>query len=53
MNWGAQIIEKWMHVQLGDSIGRWAAILAGLFSLFALLTTFWSNTLSLRNIWCE
>ncbi|WBW95031.1 aromatic amino acid transport family protein [Oceanirhabdus sp. W0125-5] len=38
------------YLQLGESIGRWAAILAGLFSLFALLTTFWSNTLSLRDV---
>lgn len=38
------------YLQLGESIGYWAAILAGLFSLFALLTTFWSNTLSLRDV---
>ncbi len=38
------------YLQLGESIGRWAAILAGVFSLFALLTTFWSNTLSLRDV---
>ncbi len=38
------------YVQLGESIGGWAAILAGVFSLFALLTTFWSNTLSLRDV---
>jgi hypothetical protein len=38
------------YLQLGESIGRWAAILAGMFSLFALLTTFWSNTLSLRDV---
>lgn len=38
------------YLQLGENIGRWAAILAGLFSLFALLTTFWSNTLSLRDV---
>lgn len=38
------------YLQLGESIGHWAAILAGLFSLFALLTTFWSNTLSLRDV---
>lgn len=37
-------------MQLGESIGRWAVILAGIFSLFALLTTFWSNTLSLRDV---
>ena len=37
------------YMQLGESIGSWAMILAGIFSLFALLTTFWSNTLALRN----
>ena len=34
----------------GESIGGWALILAGIFSLFALLTTFWSNTLALRDV---
>ncbi|MCT4596913.1 MAG: hypothetical protein N4A50_03415 [Vallitalea sp.] len=38
------------YLKLGESIGYWCAILAGIFSLFALLTTFWSNTLSLRDV---
>lgn len=38
------------YMQLGESIGGWALILAGIFSLFALLTTFWSNTLALRDV---
>lgn len=38
------------YMQLGESIGSWAVILAGIFSLFALLTTFWSNTLALRDV---
>lgn len=38
------------YMQLGESIGSWAVVLAGVFSLFALLTTFWSNTLSLRDV---
>ena len=38
------------YMQLGESIGTWAMILAGVFSLFALLTTFWSNTLALRDV---
>lgn len=38
------------YMQLGESIGKWAMILAGIFSLFALLTTFWSNTLALRDV---
>ena len=38
------------YMQLGESLGSWAVILAGIFSLFALLTTFWSNTLALRDV---
>lgn len=38
------------YIQLGSNIGKWAKLLAGVFSLFALLTTFWSNTLSLRDV---
>ena len=38
------------YMQLGGSIGKWAVVLAGIFSLFALLTTFWSNTLALRDV---
>lgn len=38
------------YMQLGESIGGWALILAGIFSLSALLTTFWSNTLALRDV---
>lgn len=44
-------IDKEMaYLQLGKSIGTWAAVLAGVFSLFALLTTFWTQTLSLRDV---
>ena len=42
------IDKELAYMQLGESIGKWAVILAGIFSLFALLTTFWSNTLALR-----
>lgn len=44
------IHREMAYLQLGKNIGLWAAILAGIFSLFALLTTFWSNTLSLRDV---
>ncbi len=37
-------------LQLGENIGPWALIMAGIFSLLALLTTFWSYTLSLRDV---
>lgn len=45
-----EINKELAYMQLGESIGRWAVILAGIFSLFALLTTFWSNTLALRDV---
>lgn len=38
------------YMQLGEGIGTWALILAGIFSLVALLTTFWAHTLSLRDV---
>ena len=44
------INKELAYMQLGASIGKWAVILAGIFSLFALLTTFWSNTLALRDV---
>ena len=45
-----EITKELAYMQLGESIGQWAVILAGIFSLFALLTTFWSNTLALRDV---
>lgn len=42
--------KEMAYMTLGKSIGPWAAILASVFSLFALLTTFWSNTLCLRDV---
>lgn len=45
-----EITKELAYMQLGESIGQWAVILAGVFSLFALLTTFWSNTLALRDV---
>lgn len=44
-------IDKEMaYMELGRHIGIWAYILVGLFSLFALLTTFWSQSLTLRDV---
>lgn len=45
-----EINQELAYMQLGESIGKWAVVLAGVFSLFALLTTFWSNTLALRDV---
>ena len=44
------ITKELAYMQLGESIGKWAVILAGIFSLLALLTTFWTNTLALRDV---
>lgn len=38
------------YLVLGGQIGKWAYVLAGLFTLFALMTTFWTHTLSLRDV---
>ena len=45
-----EITKELAYMQLGESIGSWAVVLAGILSLFALLTTFWSNTLALRDV---
>ena len=45
-----EITKELAYMQLGESIGSWAVVLAGIFSLFALLTTFWSNALALRDV---
>jgi len=42
--------KEMAYLQLGNSIGPWAAFLAAIFSLLALLSTFWSTTLSLRDV---
>lgn len=45
-----EITKEMAYLQLGRSIGSWGALLAGIFSLFALVTTFWTHTLSLRDV---
>ena len=45
-----QIDREMAYMQLGQQFGMWGQVLAGAFSLFALLTTFWTNTLSLRDV---
>lgn len=47
------IDREMAYMQLGQQFGLWGKVLAGAFSLFALLTTFWTNTLSLRDVVCE
>lgn len=45
-----EVDKELAYMQLGANIGTWAVILAGIFSLFALLTTFWTHTLALRDV---
>lgn len=45
-----EIDGEMAYMQLGKSISPFATILTSIFSLFALLTTFWSNTLSIRDV---
>lgn len=47
---GGNCSKELAYMELGENIGGWAVILAGVFSLVALLTTFWSQTLGLRDI---
>ena len=47
---GELVTKKVALVELGVSIGGWPAVVAFLFSLFALATSFWANTLNLRDI---
>lgn len=45
-----EVDKELAYMQLGENIGEWAVVLAGIFSLFALLTTFWTHTLALRDV---
>lgn len=47
---GGNCSKELAYMELGEHIGGWAVILAGIFSLVALLTTFWAQTLGLRDI---
>ena len=47
---GGDVSKELAYMELGEHIGAWAVIVAGLFSLIALLTTFWAQTLGLRDI---
>lgn len=47
---GGYCSKELAYMELGEHIGPWALILAGVFSLVALLTTFWAQTLGLRDI---
>lgn len=47
---GGECSKELAYMELGEHIGGWAILLAGIFSLVALLTTFWAQTLGLRDI---
>ena len=47
---GKDVSKKVALVELGVNLGDWPAVVAFLFSLFALATSFWANTLNLRDI---
>lgn len=47
---GGDVDRELAYMQLGEKIGPVFTVLAGLFSLLALLTTFWSHTLALRDV---
>ena len=47
---GTKITENGALVDLADHLGGWVAIIGYVFSLLALSTSFWANTLNLRDI---
>ncbi|MBR3475511.1 MAG: hypothetical protein IKH34_10680 [Oscillospiraceae bacterium] len=47
---GASISDKGALVDLSGALGGWVQIVGYVFTLFALATSFWANTLNLRDI---
>ena len=47
---GEQISDRGALVDLSASLGGWVRIVGYVFTLFALATSFWANTLNLRDI---
>jgi amino acid permease len=47
---GEQISDKGALVDLSAHLGGWVRIVGYIFTLFALATSFWANTLNLRDI---
>ena len=47
---GSKITEDGALVDLANHLGGWVAIVGYIFSLLALSTSFWANTLNLRDI---
>jgi amino acid permease len=47
---GGSVNKELAYLELGEAIGPIGVMLAGIFSLIALLTTFWTHTLALRDV---
>lgn len=47
---GTEVSQNGALVDLADHLGGWVAIIGYIFSLLALSTSFWANTLNLRDI---
>lgn len=50
---GGSVTQELAYMELGEKIGPAGVLMAGLFSLLALLTTFWTHTLALRDVFHE
>ncbi|RZT00500.1 aromatic amino acid transport family protein [Cuneatibacter caecimuris] len=50
---GNNISENGALVDLSKELGGWVSIVGYVFSLLALATSFWANTLNLRDVVCE
>ena len=50
---GNEITENGALVDLSAEIGGWVSIVGYVFSLLALATSFWANTLNLRDVFGE
>ena len=50
---GSSITENGALVDLSAGIGGWVSVVGYIFSLLALATSFWANTLNLRDVFAE
>ena len=50
---GNEITENGALVDLSSKLGGWVSVVGYLFSLLALATSFWANTLNLRDVFAE
>lgn len=50
---GSAITENGALVDLASKLGGWVSVVGYVFSLLALATSFWANTLNLRDVFAE